>query len=65
MNMLKQIRTKNNMSQYELAKAAGLTHTSISRYENGKRRLSVENAKKLAGILQVDWKCLFEGDMNV
>lgn len=64
MNMLKQIRQNNNMSQYQLAESAGLTHTSISRYETGKRTLSVENAKKLAAVLGVEWTCLFEGDAD-
>ncbi len=62
MNMLKNIRLGKKMTQHELAMETGLTHTSISRYESGKRTLSVETAKKLATALGVEWTDIFEGE---
>ena len=53
MNMLREIRLGKNMTQHELAVETGLTHTSISRYESGKRKISVETAQKLAEALNV------------
>ncbi len=64
MNMLKNIRLGKKMTQHELAMETGLTHTSISRYESGKRTLSVETAKKLATALGVEWTDIFEGESH-
>ena len=61
MNMLKQIRLGKNMTQHELAVKTGLTHTSISRYESGKRKISVETAKSLAEALNIEWTVIFKG----
>jgi len=58
MNMLKELRLGKNMTQCELAAITGLTHTSISRYESGKRSISVETAKKLAEAMDI---VIFEG----
>lgn len=52
------------MTQNELGMETGLTHTSISRYESGKRNISVETAKKLAEVLGVEWTVIFEGKEN-
>lgn len=64
MNMLREIRLEKNMTQHELAVETGLTHTSISRYESGKRKISVETAQKLAEALNVEWTVIFEGKEN-
>lgn len=64
MNMLKKLRLGKNMTQNELGMETGLTHTSISRYESGKRNISVETAKKLAEVLGVEWTVIFEGKEN-
>lgn len=64
MNMLKNIRLGKKMTQHELAMETGLTHTSISRYESGKRTISVETAKKLAMALGVEWTDIFEGESH-
>ncbi len=55
MSKLKQLREEHNMSQKALGDAVGITATSISRYEIGKRKLSVEMAKKIARVLGVGW----------
>lgn len=47
------------MSQKALGDAVGITATSISRYEIGKRKFSVEMAKKIARTLDVVWTVLY------
>jgi transcriptional regulator with XRE-family HTH domain len=69
MSALKFLREQKHMSQKELADALGVQPTSISRYERGVRKLSVEKAKRIAEILGVDWTCLYneadiEGDTS-
>ena len=65
MNKLKQLREERNISQKALGDAVGITATSISRYEIGKRKLSVEMAKKIAGVLDVGWTALYsENDVD-
>ncbi len=59
MNKLKQLREERNMSQKALGDAVGITATSISRYEIGKRKLSVEMARKIAEVLDVGWTVLY------
>lgn len=59
MSKLKQLRKEHKMSQKELGDAVGITATSISRYEIGKRKLSVDMAKKIADALDVDWTVLY------
>ncbi len=57
---LKAIRLKQRLSQRDLAKATGLTPASISRYETGTRKMSVDTAKKLSKVLGADWVVLFD-----
>jgi len=58
------IRQKQKLSQKELAAATGLTATSISRYETGSRKMSVEVAKRLSKALNTDWAALFDEQIN-
>lgn len=54
MNALKKFREQKHMSQKQLADALGVQPTSISRYERGARQLSVDKAKKIADVLEVE-----------
>ena len=60
MNGLRAIRRKQMLSQRELAEATGLTAASISRYETGGRKLSVDIAKRLSVALNTNWTALFD-----
>src|SRR5690242_1706441 len=63
-------RSLRNMSQYELAKAAGLTPTTISDYETGQYAPNAENWLRIARALstedepllmdQIDWPALMQ-----
>lgn len=59
MNILRDLRKRKNMSQTELAEKMELAVTTISRYETNKRKIPVENAKKLGKILEVNWIIFF------
>lgn len=59
MSGLRRIRQEHKLSQKELALVTGLTAASISRYETGGRRMSVDVAKRISKALNVNWVSLF------
>lgn len=48
MNRLKRLRKKKKLTLMNLSKELGLPGSTLSQYENGKRQISIEKAKKLA-----------------
>jgi transcriptional regulator with XRE-family HTH domain len=54
--MLRAARTKEAMSQLQLAGLTGIPQRHISAMEHGKRTIGKERAKKLAKVLQVDYR---------
>ncbi len=59
---LKDIRAKNKLTQQEVANAANVDVTMISKIELGERRPSVEVAKKIAAVLGFKWTRFFEDE---
>lgn len=57
---LKEIRKNKGMTQEELAAKCDVQRTTISMIEVGENLPSVPLAKKIAEILDVDWKGFFE-----
>ena len=57
---LKKLRKEHKKTQKEIAEILGISQNGYSLIENGGRKLSVENAKALAEIYQIDWWKLFE-----
>ena len=57
---LKELRTANSMTQEQLANECGVQRTTITMIELGENKPSVELAKKLGVIFEVDWKGFFE-----
>lgn len=53
---LRGARFKENMSQRELSEKTGIPVTTISKYENGEREISEEQAEKLSKVLRVNNK---------
>jgi putative transcriptional regulator len=47
-------RKKRGLTQAQVATAIGLARCSYNLIENGKRNLSLENAKKLSEVFQLD-----------
>jgi len=49
-------RTKENLTQMELSKLTGISQRHLSEMENGKRPIGKETARKLAQVLDVDYR---------
>jgi hypothetical protein len=56
--MLRAARTKEDLSQMQLAARTGIPQRHLSEMEQGKRAIGKERAKKLAAALQVDYRVL-------
>jgi DNA-binding XRE family transcriptional regulator len=54
--VLRGLRYRENMTQKELAEKLSIRQHHLSEMENGKRPISKEMAKKLAGALNANWK---------
>lgn len=63
-NMLTSLRRDAGLTQQELAKRAGTTKMTISRLENGKRKLTMEWARKLADVLNCSPYELYTPDLS-
>ena len=59
---LKDIRAKKELTQQEVANAANVDVTMISKIEQGERRPSVEVAKKIASVLGFNWTRFYEDE---
>lgn len=57
---LKKLRKEHKKTQKEIAEILGISQNGYSYIENGDRKLSVETAKLLAEIYQIDWWKLYE-----
>jgi len=62
MSKLRAFRLEKKLSQFELGKAIGVSPICISRYERGERKISVDTAKKIALVLDIEWTSLFDED---
>ena len=60
-NKLKKLREERVLSQRELAHAAGLTHTTVWRLENGFKEARPGTIRKIASVLGVEPKELVKG----
>lgn len=56
--MLKYLRTRENLSQAELADKLGVAKSTISMYEGGKREPDFETLEQIAGLFHVDMNFL-------
>lgn len=59
---LRTLRTKQGLSQEELAVRAGLHRTYVGSVERGERNISLVNIHVLAGALTVEVCALFDRD---
>ena len=59
---LKDIRAKNELTQQEVANAANVDVTMISKIELGERQPSVKVAKKIASVQGFNWTRFFEDE---
>lgn len=59
---VKRVRERKGMSAVELAKRMGVTKATISRYENGTRKISMDDIPKFADVLGVSPLDILIGD---
>jgi len=52
-NYIKQLRDRKGLTTEELGKRVGVTKATISRYENGSRKISMDDIPKFASALDV------------
>lgn len=57
---LRELREKSGIKQNDLASKVGVSRQAISLYENGQMKPTVTNAKKIASILNFDWRLFYE-----
>ena len=57
---LETLRKAAGKSQAEVAEDIGISRAAYSNIENGKRRPSVEVAKRIATVLGFDWTRFYE-----
>lgn len=57
---LRSLRRENKLSQKDLAQKLGCTKSSISMYENNRRRPSIEMLIELAKIYRIDMNQLLQ-----
>lgn len=61
---LKEIRLNNGMTQTELAKRLGLSHTTICLYESDSRKPSIARITEIATIFNVSADYFFYGNVE-
>jgi len=61
---LVEARKKKNFTHQNVADLVGIKRQYYGMIENGERTPSVGIAKKIAGILDVEWTLFFENDSN-
>ena len=61
--IIRQAREKRRYRLKELAEKSGVSITFLSDIENGRRNPSVETAKKIANVLNVDLKLLLNEEV--
>ena len=57
---IREMRIAKGLTQEQLANECGVQRTTITMIELGENKPSVELAKKLGVIFEVDWKGFFE-----
>ncbi|NLY09395.1 MAG: helix-turn-helix transcriptional regulator [Tissierellia bacterium] len=60
MQRLTDERVSKGFTKRELAKLIGIKEARYGHYENGKRKLPVEIAKRIGEVLEIDWKDLYD-----
>ena len=59
-NIIKTARKQLGKAQTDISEEIGITQAALSLMENGRRRPSVNLAKRLGAALGVDWTLFFE-----
>ena len=62
--MLREKRIEKGLTQDQLAKGANVSQQLISDFENDKKTPSVNVAKSIAKILEIDWTDFFKEELE-
>ncbi len=62
---IKNARLKMNMTQRDLGNAIGVSHNTISDWENGNHQPDADTVMKLCKVLNVDANYMFDWDEKV
>ena len=63
-NLIKQIRTNNNLTQKQLADKYGVTYQAVSKWENGKNIPDISLIKQMSKDFNIDIEDILEGKVN-
>jgi transcriptional regulator with XRE-family HTH domain len=63
-NWLLDYRTKKEMTQFDVARRAGISRTTYAMIETGNRNPSVSVAKRIAKTLGFDWTLFFDNKLH-
>lgn len=58
--LIRETRRTKGLTQKEIGEMLGISESTFNRYENGTANLSLETVEKVANILGVNPKILFE-----
>lgn len=57
-SFLKRVRKQNGITEGELAILLKISQQQVSRYENGKTKLTIGRINQYLDIFGLNWKCL-------
>lgn len=61
---LKDLRIQRNLTRHQVAKKLNVVHTTISNYENGIRKINIEQVLILANLFNVTAEEVIKAQIN-
>lgn len=61
---LKSIRIKKGLTTYQLSELSGISQSTISKMENGKRKIETDTLQRIAKVLNVPISSFFDEDIS-
>lgn len=62
MDWLKKIRKEKNLKAKDVAQSLGISKSSYSQIETGRRRPNVDRAKQIGKFLEFNWTRFYEDE---
>ena len=64
-NFIKEIRTKNNLTQKQFADKYNVTYQAVSKWENGKNMPDVALIKQISKDFNISLEEIYNGERNI
>ena len=64
METLKDLRLQSNLTRYQVAKKLNVSYTAISNYEQGTRKINIEQVLILSKLFDVSEKEVIKAQLN-